>query len=44
MEKLKAQGVAIVFVSHRLSELFTIADECTILRDGRRVSTGPLHS
>jgi ABC-type sugar transport system ATPase subunit len=44
MEKLKDQGVAIVFVSHRLSELFTIADECTILRDGRTVSTGPLRN
>ena len=40
--KLKAQGVAIVYVSHRMDEIFRIADVATILRDGRHVITAPL--
>jgi ABC-type sugar transport system ATPase subunit len=37
--RLKRQGMAIVFVSHRLAEVFEIADRITILRDGRLVGT-----
>ena len=36
---LKSKGIAIVYISHRLSEIFEIADEVSILRDGRLVST-----
>ena len=36
---LKARGVAILYVSHHLDEVFAIADEVTVLRDGRRVAT-----
>jgi rhamnose transport system ATP-binding protein len=38
---LRAQGVAIVFISHRMEEVFAIADRVTILRDGRWISTTP---
>ena len=39
MRDLKAEGVAIVFVSHKLDEIKEIADRVTILRDGNRVIT-----
>ena len=35
---LKAQGVGIVFVSHRLDEIVRLGDRCTVLRDGRVVT------
>jgi rhamnose transport system ATP-binding protein len=36
---LRGKGVAILFISHRMEEIFQIADRVTILRDGRWVST-----
>ncbi len=42
LRQLKAEGVAIVYVSHRMDEIFKIADRATILRDGRHVVTAPL--
>ncbi len=38
---LRAQGVAILFISHRMEEVFEIADRITILRDGQWISTTP---
>src|SRR3712207_830030 len=37
---LHAKGIGIVYVSHRLDELYEICDAVTILRDGRLVHTG----
>jgi ribose transport system ATP-binding protein len=42
LRRLKADGVAIVYVSHRMGEIMRIADRATILRDGRHVITAPL--
>ena len=40
MGELKRRGVAIVYISHRLDEVFQIADRITVLRDGERIHTG----
>jgi ribose transport system ATP-binding protein len=42
IEKLKRRGVAVLYVSHRLGEIFQIADRVTVLRDGKRVDTRPV--
>jgi ABC-type sugar transport system ATPase subunit len=41
IRSLRQEGVAVVFVSHRLPELFEIGDHVTVLRDGRTVASGP---
>jgi ABC-type sugar transport system ATPase subunit/ribose/xylose/arabinose/galactoside ABC-type transport system permease subunit len=41
LRRFRAQGGAILYVSHRLEEVFALADEITVLRDGKRVWTGP---
>ncbi len=41
MDKIRAQGIGMIFVSHRLDEIFEICDRVTILRDGRLVETLP---
>ncbi len=38
---LKRQGVAIIYITHRMEELQELADDITVLRDGKRVATGP---
>lgn len=40
--QLKADGKTIVYISHKLKELFTIADNYTILRDGQTVDAGEM--
>jgi len=39
MRKLASQGVAIVFISHRLDEVINVCDRVTVLRDGEHVIT-----
>ncbi len=41
LDLLRKSGVAIIYISHRLDEVTRIADRVTVLRDGRRVHTGP---
>jgi ribose transport system ATP-binding protein len=39
IRKLAAQGTTIIYISHRLEEVFELADRITVLRDGRHVAT-----
>jgi len=39
---LKAQGVSVIYISHRLDEIFQIADRVTVIRDGSHISTRPI--
>lgn len=43
IERLKKRGVSMVYISHRMNEILSIADRITILRDGRNVLTAPVH-
>lgn len=38
--RLRDQGVALLFISHRMEEVFAIADRITVMRDGKVISTG----
>jgi ABC-type sugar transport system ATPase subunit len=40
VRELKALGVTLIYVSHRLDELFALCEHITVLRDGRHVATG----
>ncbi len=42
IEELKRQGIGVVYISHRLDEVFTIADQVTVLRDGLNVGERPI--
>jgi ribose transport system ATP-binding protein len=44
LRRLRAQGVAIVYVTHRLDEVFRLADMVTVLRDGGVVRTCPVRA
>lgn len=39
VRELKSQGIGIIYISHRMSELFEIGDVCTVMRDGEYVGT-----
>lgn len=39
VKKLKSQGTAVIYISHRMDEIFEIADRLTVLRDGVEVGT-----
>lgn len=41
---LKAKGIAVLYISHRLDEVQRLADKVTVLRDGRMVGTHPGHT
>jgi len=42
VRSLQAQGIGIVYISHRMREIFELADEVTVLKDGRYVATRPV--
>lgn len=39
INKLKAKGCSIIYISHKLEEIFSIADEVSVMRDGKLIST-----
>ena len=39
IEELKKDGMAIVYISHHLHEVFKVSDRVTVLRDGKKIST-----
>lgn len=39
VEKLKKRGITIIYVSHRMEEIFRLCDRITVLRDGRHIAT-----
>jgi len=42
IRKLRADGIGIIYISHRLEEIFDLADRVTVLRDGTSVATLPI--
>ena len=42
LRKLRATGTSVIYVSHRLNELFGLVDRITVLRDGRKVRTADI--
>lgn len=41
LSQLREQGIAIIYISHKLDEVFTIADRITVLRDGNTIASKP---
>ena len=39
LKRLRAEGLALVYISHRMHEIEALADECTVFRNGRNVAT-----
>jgi ribose transport system ATP-binding protein len=39
VDKLKAKGVSIIYISHRMEEIFRLSDRVTVLRDGKEIKT-----
>ena len=42
IRQLKSQGLAIIYISHHISEVFEVADLATVMRDGRKVDSLPI--
>ncbi|NLF27577.1 MAG: sugar ABC transporter ATP-binding protein [Clostridiales bacterium] len=44
VRKLRDEGITIIYISHRLDEIFELADMVTVLRDGKHIGTVPVES
>ena len=43
IKELKEKGIAVIFISHRLDEIFDVCDRVTVMRDGKKVKTLPIN-
>jgi ribose transport system ATP-binding protein len=41
IENLKSKGISIIYISHRMDEIYKVSDRITVLRDGKRAITSP---
>lgn len=41
IERLKKQGISFLYISHKMEEIFRIADDITVIRDGKSIISGP---
>lgn len=41
IQKLKERGITIIYISHKMDEIFRIADYITVMRDGKHIETAP---
>ena len=41
INKLRSNGVGIIYITHKMDEVFQIADDITVIRDGKGIETGP---
>ena len=41
VRRLKASGASVIYITHKMNEVFQIADEITVIRDGKDIETGP---
>ena len=39
LKRLRAEGLALLYISHRMHEIAELADQCTVFRNGRNVAT-----
>ncbi|MFP3758544.1 D-xylose ABC transporter ATP-binding protein, partial [Cupriavidus sp. SIMBA_020] len=42
VRRLRSHGVTMLYITHRMNEIFDIADTCTVLRDGDHISSLPI--
>jgi ribose transport system ATP-binding protein len=42
IKKLRSEGVGIIYISHRLEEIFEIGDRVTVMRDGKKIATSEI--
>jgi ribose transport system ATP-binding protein len=42
IKKLKASGISVIYISHRLEEIFAVSDRVTVLKDGQLITTVPV--
>jgi ABC-type sugar transport system ATPase subunit len=44
IRSLKSKGTSVIYISHRMEEIFKISDRATVLKDGRWIASAPVHT